>query len=72
MNLLTQLSHLGEEGHVEIKEFQLERNRLFHKSKGLFIPNLPDLERGRIMNLPRNAVDVSHVIWDRARDDRAA
>ncbi len=43
--LLKALSHMSEEGYRQIKEFQVERNRLFHKSKGLFIPNLADSEK---------------------------
>jgi len=67
LNLLKQLSHLSEEGHRQIKEFQVERNRLFHKSKGLFIPNLPGSEKDRIMHAAMKAVDASHEFWDRAR-----
>ena len=71
LNLLKALSHLDQEGHSRIKEFQKERNGLFHKSKGLFILNLPESQRDRVMRAAIKAVNASHELADSAREEQA-
>ena len=65
LRLLKLLSHLSDEGYRQIREFQVERNQLFHRTRGLFVPNLMISERDRIMDMGMKAVDASYVFWDR-------
>jgi hypothetical protein len=71
LDLLKALSHLDQVGRSRIREFQLERNRLFHKSKGLFILNLPESERDRLMRGAIKAVNASHDLSDSAREEQS-
>lgn len=64
LRLQKKLSFLTAQDYKKVKKFQQWRNKFFHK-KGIFVSNLSESEKNKVMDIATKAVDVTHNLRER-------